>query len=182
MFLLFKKDVDWIQPSSMKGVGNIPTISFVEILEKAQTVKKAEIDDWNDIDRLDVRPKKGIIKIRAKNRYEIQIDHQSGDVLQIAYRRSDLIESIHDGSFFHKKAKLWVFFPAAIVLLVLWLTGIYLFLLPMLSKRKKRRKELKKMLRLIILFTLLLPSYSYGYHHAGKLIFKEGFWRIYWKI
>ena len=49
----------------------------------------------------------------------------------MAYRRSDLIESLHDGSWFHDRAKLWVFLPTAAVVLMLWGTGIYLFFLPL---------------------------------------------------
>jgi len=55
----------------------------------------------------------------AKNNWEIQIDTQSGTILQQAYRRSDIIESIHDGSWFHDKVKLWIFLPTGIVLLIL---------------------------------------------------------------
>ena len=82
-----------------------------------------------------------MLKIRCKNRWEIQLDANSGEVLQVAYRRSDLIESIHDGSFFHDRVKLWVFLPAALVLGVLWLTGSYLFFLHYCAKWKQRRKH-----------------------------------------
>ena len=47
--------------------------------------------------------------------------------------------TIHDGSFFHDEAKLWVFFPSAMVLGVLWVTGSCLFLLPYSSKWQKWR-------------------------------------------
>ena len=40
-----------------------------------------------DIDRLDVRPGKGMLKVRCKNSWEVQIDANSGKVLQVAYRR-----------------------------------------------------------------------------------------------
>ena len=85
-----------------------------------------------------------MLKLRGKNRWEVQIDTKTGDVLQVAYRMSDLIESIHDGSFFHKKIKLWLFLPAGLILFGLWVTGIYLFLLPHMNKRKRRRDNLKK--------------------------------------
>jgi uncharacterized iron-regulated membrane protein len=52
-----------------------------------------------------------------------------------------LIESIHDGSFFHDRAKLRLFLPAALVLVGLWMTGIYLFFLPYFAIWKKRRKK-----------------------------------------
>ena len=99
---------------------------------------EAGIASWSDIERLDVRPSKGIVKVRAVSNWEVQIDTATGEVLQVAYRRSDLIESIHDGSWFHERAKLFVFLPAAVVLLGLWGSGVYLFLLPYLAKRRKR--------------------------------------------
>lgn len=145
MILQFKKESDWVQPPSMKGSGKIPTIAFATVLEAAQSVEKVGIQSWSDIDRLDVRPTKGIIKIRANNRWEIQIDHQTGEVLTTAYRRSDLIESIHDGSFFHEYAKLWLFFPAAVILLVLWITGMYLFIKTLITRSKKKRKSAQKL-------------------------------------
>jgi len=138
MFLIFKKQSDWIQPPTQKGYSQIPTISFEKIIDVLIAIPELNVTEWTDIKRLDVRPSKGIVKVQTKNNIEIQIDHHTGEVLQIAKRRSDLIESIHDGSFFHKKVKFFIFFPAALVLLVLWVTGIYLFLLPYLRKKKKR--------------------------------------------
>jgi hypothetical protein len=80
-----------------------------------------------------------MLKVRAKNRWEIQIDTSSGEILQVALRRSDVIEGLHDGSFFSENAKLWIFLPAALILVFLWLTGLYLFLFPYTLKRKKRK-------------------------------------------
>jgi len=50
--------------------------------------------------------------------YEAQVDLGTGAIMHVAYRRSDLIESIHDGSWFHDSAKLWLFFPSGILLRV----------------------------------------------------------------
>lgn len=141
VILQLKKESAWIQPATKRGDAMGASLSFDRILAAAREVPEAEISDWDDIDRLDVRPNKGMLKIRGNNRWEIQLDANSGDVLQVAYRRSDLIESIHDGSFFHDRVKLWVFLPAALVLGMLWLTGIYLFFLPYYAKWKKRRKQ-----------------------------------------
>ena len=66
-----------------------------------------------------------------------QLANTTAEVLNVAYRRSDLIESIHDGSFFSDAVKLYVFLPTGILLIIMWGTGIYLFLLPRLRKRKK---------------------------------------------
>jgi uncharacterized iron-regulated membrane protein len=148
ILLQLKKEFVWVQPPTKKGSSKVPTITFDQVLNTAKTVKEAAINDWKDIDRLDVRPDKGVIKIRAKNRWEIQIDHQTGKLLQTAYRRSDFIESIHDGSFFHDKAKLGVFLPSALVLLALWITGIYLFATTtMRVKNKKKKPKMKNLKR-----------------------------------
>jgi len=144
VFLLLKKEVDWIQPPSQRGAGTALAITFDAILEAARTVDEAGIRTWEDVDRLDVRPSKGMVKVRGVNRWEVQVDAATGEVLQTAYRRSDLIESIHDGSWFHDRVKLWIFLPTALLLIVLWATGLYLFILPYWSKAKKRRKQLAK--------------------------------------
>lgn len=140
ILLQVKPQVPWVQPPTTQGQGTTPMLSFDEILTQAQTVPEAEIKGWDDVNRLDVRPGKGMAKIWAKNNWEIQLDTETGDILQVAYRRSDLIESIHDGSFFHEYAKLWLFLPSAIILFVLWVTGIYLFALPYWSKRKQKER------------------------------------------
>ncbi len=135
--LLLKKDIDWIQPPTASGQGKIPTLSMAEILDAASMAPGSTINTWGDIARIDIRPAKGVIKIRAADNWEIQLDHQSAEVLNMAYRRSDIIESIHDGTFFHDKVKLGIFLPAAMILLILWLTGLYLFFLPYLARNKK---------------------------------------------
>lgn len=52
-----------------------------------------------DLDRIDVRPDKGIAKfVFVTGWWEVQVDNTTGDLLHIARRRSDFIENIHDGS------------------------------------------------------------------------------------
>lgn len=139
ILLLVRKEFSALQPPSQKGISSIPSIQFEQVLTAAQSVKQAQIKSWADIDRLDVRPDKGIIKIRAENSWEIQIDSKTANVLQVAYRRSEWIESLHDATFFHKNANLWLTLPVGITLLLLWLTGMYLFFQPY-YKRWKRSK------------------------------------------
>jgi hypothetical protein len=137
ILLQFKKLSDWIQPATMKGSSRELTIGFDRILEVARSVPEAEVETWHDIERLDVRPGRGMVKVRCSSRWEIQIDTETGEVLQVAVRRSDLIESIHDGTFFFDGAKLWIFLPSALVLTGLWGTGLYLFIRPYIAKRRR---------------------------------------------
>ncbi len=139
ILLLLKKDSAWIQPPTQRGAGAELVLSFDEILAAARSAPDAGIETWDDVDRLDVRPERGVVKVRGKNRWEVQVDATNGAVLQTAYRRSDLIESIHDGSYFHDAAKLWVFLPSGALLLGLWGTGLYLWLLPHLVRRRRRK-------------------------------------------
>lgn len=139
ILLLVKKEFAIIQPPSMKGQAQVPSIAFEQILQAAQSVEKANINSWQDINRLDVRPSKGIIKIRSNNSFEIQIDAQSAKVLQVAKRNSELIESIHDGTFFEKNANLWLMLPVAIISILISITGIILFFIPYLKRRKRAK-------------------------------------------
>ena len=139
LLLQLKKEVEWIQPNTEEVAIDTLSIRFSDILSISQGVLEAQIKDWSDIDRLDVRPDKGIVKVRAKNRWEIQIDLERGTILKTAYRRSDIIEQLHDGSWFHDAAKLLVFLPSGVIVLILWVSGMYLFFVPILVKRSRRR-------------------------------------------
>jgi uncharacterized iron-regulated membrane protein len=141
LLLQVKKEVAWIQPPTQRGSGAVPTLPFEAILAAAATAKEAGIAGWDDVDRLDVRPGKGVVKVRATNGYEVQLDAQTGAVLHVAKRRSDVIEALHDGSWFHDAAKLWIFLPSAVLVFGLWGTGVYLFGLPYLARRRKRRRR-----------------------------------------
>lgn len=138
ILLQIKKQSDWIQPPTQKGQAAEPSIPFEEILAIAKSVPELAIQSWHDIDRLDVRPDKGMLKIQAINHWEAQIDAASGEVLQVAYRRSNTIEAIHDGSWFAKPVKLWLFLPAGVLLLIMWCSGCVLLYTTLKSKYKKR--------------------------------------------
>lgn len=140
LLLQVKKDITWVQPASQEGVSSIPSISFDQILEVSKTVEEAQISSWDDIDRLDVRPDKGMVKVRAVNHWEIQIDTETSEILQVEYRRSDIIEAIHDGSWFADTAKYWIFLPTGFIVLILWITGIYMYFIPALNKRRNAKR------------------------------------------
>jgi len=148
LLLQVKKEFDWIQPptqkvsqiASKKATDSPATIiSSQQILQAVQTVSQAQLMRWEDIDRLDIRPSKGVIKVRGNNHWEVQLNAYTGAVLQTAYRRTDTIESIHDGSWFFEGAKLYLFLPAALLLFVIWLTGIVMLFTTLKSKYRKKQ-------------------------------------------
>ena len=141
LLLQVKKQFSWIQPTTQTGSTQFPQIGWDQILSTTASVPAAEVESWSDIERLDVRPARGLVKIRCKNRWEVQVDLNDGKLLSSSYRRSDLIESLHDGSYFSDAVKLWIFLPTGIILLGLWLTGAYLWWLPFGVKRKKASRQ-----------------------------------------
>ena len=142
LLLMLKKEVNWIQPPTVSGVSaQMPQLAMSDLFAAAQSVDEADLRDWADLDRVDIKPAKGVIKFIGENRWEVQVDTTTGEVLQVAYRRSDLIESLHDGSFFADWTKLFLFLPSGAILLVLWGTGLYLFFLPNVKNYQKRRAK-----------------------------------------
>lgn len=141
LLLQVKKQVPWVQPATMNAGHDQMLITWDEILQSAQGDSNAAINSWSDIDRLDVRPGKGIVKIRSKNNWELQLDLANANILSSKYRRSDFIESLHDGSFFGDWSKLIIFLANGLILLGLWFTGMWLWYLPVKVKRQKKRKQ-----------------------------------------
>ena len=141
ILLQLKKQLPFVQPVERSGVTHEPVATPTHYLEAINRGKQDGEVTWKDIQRVDIRPSKGIPKVILKSDVEYQIDLGTGHILQRELRMSDFIESLHDGSFFAGDiSKLGVFLPAAIGLLILWLSGIYMFWLPVISKWKKKRR------------------------------------------
>ena len=144
LFLQGKKHWEWVQPAERRGTGTEPVIDLDGILAALRTAPGMEVRGWDDVNRLDVRPGRGVVKAWLMNGYEVQIDLGTGNVLQSAYRRSDLIESIHDGSFFAGDwTKLGLFLPSGIVVLILWISGLWMWWVPFAAKQARSRSVRK---------------------------------------
>jgi uncharacterized iron-regulated membrane protein len=153
ILLQIKKEVEWIQPTTLKGSGFLSSTTLDMLLKsvnQTQLLPTSESTDiphsqaqigWKQIDRFDIRPNKNIAKIRLNDGWEYQVDLATHRVVKISFRNSDWIEALHDGSWFHSSAKLYVFLPVALILLALWLTGGYLLFITL---RNKRRTKIKK--------------------------------------
>jgi uncharacterized iron-regulated membrane protein len=139
LLLQMKKQWDWVQPPERRGTGTAPVLDLDEVLATVKTVPDMHVSSWDDVNRLDVRPGRGMVKVWLNNGWEVQVDLGTGAVLQTAYRRSDFIESIHDGSFFGGDwTKLGLFLPTGIVVFLLWLSGMWMWWVPFAAKRRVR--------------------------------------------
>ena len=98
------------------------------------------------IDRIDIRPTKGIAKVTFINSYyEVQLDGKTGNVLNFGKRRSDFIEDLHDGSildtllgFKNNTGKLIYGSLVGTSLLFYTTTGLILWLYRKQKKRNRR--------------------------------------------
>jgi uncharacterized iron-regulated membrane protein len=138
--LQLKKHWTWVQPPEQRGVSKTPAIELSGILAALKTRPDLGVASWSDVKRLDVRPDRGMVKAWLQSDWEAQIDLSTGEILQVAYRRSDWIESIHDGSIFGDIVKLGLFFPTALTLLLLWLGGVWMFVFPFIGKWRVRHR------------------------------------------
>lgn len=121
----------WILPSEMVKIGE-------------EEMRKLGRD--SEVDRIDIRPDKGIAKVTFKTHFtEVQVDGYSGEVLSVETRHSDWIEKLHDGSIVDyytpgdEGAKLFYSTATSLGLIFLALSGFYLWYYPKLIRRLKSR-------------------------------------------
>ncbi len=144
ILLSLKKDIDIIQPPTQKGVSkDLATWKSIDELSQLATAafyKEYPTQEGNEIDRLDVRPSKGIAKVLfEEGNWEVQIDGTSGEVKSIAKRYSDWIESLHDGSIISDLFKLFSMNILGIGVLFLISSGVWLWYGPKVVREMKRR-------------------------------------------
>ncbi|MEL6845277.1 MAG: PepSY-associated TM helix domain-containing protein [Bacteroidota bacterium] len=145
ILLALKKEVAVIQPPTQKGVSKtldtwLPLDSLAQMATTAfHTAHPVEYDNY--IDRMDVRPSKGIVKVLFERGYwEVQIDGTSGEIKSIAKRHSDWIEHLHDGSIVSNVFKLISMNVLGFGLLLLIATGLWLWYGPKRVRRLKSQK------------------------------------------
>lgn len=146
LLLGWKKDAAWIQPPSQKGQSTaleewLPPHELAILARSALAEAYPQQAD-NPIDRLDVRPSKGIAKVLFENGYwEVQIDGATGAILSIDKRYSDFIEHIHDGSIISDLFKLGAMNLLGIGLSVMIITGLWLWYGPRRIRSMKRQRK-----------------------------------------
>lgn len=103
----------------------------------------------SEIDRMEVRPDKGIVKITFAHHYKgLQIDGATGRILRVEQRYSDLIEHLHDATILDRitgsENGIWKLTYTTIMgtaLLVFTITGFWLWRGPRRLARKRATRE-----------------------------------------
>jgi uncharacterized iron-regulated membrane protein len=130
-----------MMPNTYKGTAqNISEwISLDSITTLAQIyIKNIDPEASAAIDRIDIRPSKGVAKVRFEEHiWMAQIDGKTGELLHMGKRYADVIESIHDGSIIDKWLgtngifKLIFISLIGLSLLIFLFTGLLLYIGPM---------------------------------------------------
>lgn len=150
LLLGWKKDSKgYLLPKTQKGLSTHSSDWLtLEVLQNKALFLLDSLDSQLDkkIDRLDVRPGKGVVKFTFENHYqEIQLDLTTGQLLSFGKRRSDLLEQLHDGSWIDRQLgsgffKLFYTSISGLALLVFTITGFWLWYGP---KRMRQRRYTK---------------------------------------
>ena len=147
ILLALKKDIAIIQPPTKKVSfqSSDQWLSIPELEEKAllALIEKLPEQKANVVERIDVRPSKGIAKvIFSESNWEVQLNAITGETLSIAKRYSDWIESLHDGSIVSDLFKLISMNLLGIGVIFMVITGFWLYYGPKrFRKLKKTRKK-----------------------------------------
>ncbi|KPK75498.1 MAG: hypothetical protein AMJ79_11060 [Phycisphaerae bacterium SM23_30] len=142
LLLLVKKKYAWIQPPTQKGAeGTVENfITLQELFDVILSQGHADFQSVADIERVDFRPEKRVHKVHSYHHHsELQIDAVTGAVLSDDMRVSDLLEQIHDGTFWGGWFHDWLMPLVAAGLFFMTISGLYLWLDT--YARKKRRKQ-----------------------------------------
>jgi len=146
ILLALKKDVSLLQPPTQKSEVDkkaawIKVEDFSKIAYDGLIASYPEQKE-NTVDRIDLRPSKGIAKVLFdKGHWEVQVDGRSGEILSIAKRHSDWIEALHDGSIISDWFKLISMHYLGIGVILLLISGIYLWCGPRKVRYSRRRRE-----------------------------------------
>lgn len=149
ILLALKKEVDVLQPPTKKGVSK--TLETWKPLSELAEIAATEFyqaypeQAGNEVDRMDVRPSKGIVKVLFdKGYWEVQIDGTNGEIKSIERRHSDWIEQLHDGSIISDWFKLGSMNFLGIGSILMILSGLWLYYGPKQYRKLKLKSKQSK--------------------------------------
>lgn len=95
------------------------------------------------IDRMDVRPRDGYVKVRLRDKasMEMTVDINSGKVVHVGRRGDVFLEKLHTGEIFGGQPFVILSDIAAIALVLTLITGYWLWLVPKLHRGVGRKGD-----------------------------------------
>jgi uncharacterized iron-regulated membrane protein len=140
-FLLsLKGEIAWMRPpvgKAEKVESLAEVVSLDVVTQSALAVGRPDLRSVDDIDRIDYRPGKNIFKvISAKGYSEVQVDGKTGQVVAVGNRNDQLVEDIHDLSFFDERLRTTVSPVIALALAMMAISGVVIWTVPIFRRRK----------------------------------------------
>lgn len=148
LLLGWKKHTGLLPPTAKGGSSEAAAWLHVDSLQRiAQAYAADSLHKSTAIERIDIRPKKGIAKIVFADHFsELQLDCSTGEILSVNARYSDILEKIHDGSILdfyfqtsNEQVKLTYTTAVSSSLLLLSFTGFWLWYNPKRIRKMKAR-------------------------------------------
>lgn len=98
--------------------------------------KEGDAVDISLIDRMDVRPRNGFVKVRLRDKasMEMTVDLNTGQVIHTGRRGDVFLEKLHSGEIFGGLRFVILSDIAAIALVLTLITGYWLWLVPKISR------------------------------------------------
>lgn len=132
LILQLRNHIPWLQPTLPDQPPVISTPVFVvdetKLLETINlSLPKAPILH-TDINQIDIRPHKNLIRVRTKKYFEYQLSINPLKLLNHGPKYSTLVLSLHSGEYFGSAIKYFLFLPVSFLLLGLWISGVWLLL------------------------------------------------------
>lgn len=105
--------------------------------------KPGDAVDIGLIDRMDVRPRNGYVKVRLRDAssMEMTVDIATGKVVHVGARGDVFLEKLHSGEAFGGAGFVILSDIAAVALVLTLITGYWLWLVPKLSRANARRED-----------------------------------------
>ena len=126
----------------MPDVAHAPTDAFTRSLPLSHLAAVAlaavpphDSLDVTFVDRMDVRPRDGLVKVRMRDASstEVTIDLTTGKILHIGPRGDVFLEKLHSGEIFGSRGVL-LSDVGGIALVITLVTGVWLWLVPKLRR------------------------------------------------
>ncbi|MCO4781754.1 MAG: PepSY domain-containing protein [Candidatus Cloacimonetes bacterium] len=126
LMLIMRSYFPWVQPKTIKQEIPKTWLSLEATTKLLVANPKTQVKDWSDISYFKITPSKGVIQVRTKQGLQVQMNGETGKILEIAPRRTSLIVKIHEGSYWSPKVRDFIVMPSAFGLLLLALSGLLL--------------------------------------------------------
>lgn len=117
-------------------------LPVAHVLQIAFGAGHPELSEIGEVDRVDYRPGDNVFKVVSKEGYrEVQVDGTKGTIVSDAFRNDQLVEDIHDMSFFAELMHAYLLPTVAVILFLLSMSGIVIFLTPVVRRWKFKHKK-----------------------------------------